>query len=82
MSRPSRPEPGVEYCAWPSPEFAEARSLSASASLAKFLGVTEDRARELLADPAAYRAEIRRRTPEATRLRKAWRQGYPDPYPS
>ena len=79
MSRPPRPEPGVEDAAAPTPEVAEARSLSAVAGLAKFLGVTEHRAAELLADPGAYVAEIRRRTPPETQLRRSWRPGYPDP---
>lgn len=80
MSRPPRPEPGTEYAAFPTGEFAEARELSAVAGLAKFLGVTEHRARALLEDPGAYVAEIRRRTPLETQLRRRWRPGCSDPY--
>lgn len=81
MSRPPRPEPGVEYAGFPTAEFAAARSLSALAGLAKFLGVTETRAAELLQDPNAYSAEIRARQPSPeTQLRRRWRPGYASPY--
>jgi hypothetical protein len=48
-------EPEVEYADWPrtSPE--------AVRSLARYLDTTETRAADLLADPAAYRAEVRSR---------------------
>jgi hypothetical protein len=80
MSQPPRPEPGVSYAAFPAAEFAEARSLEAAGSLAKFLGVTPGRALSLLEDPAAYAAEIRSRQSPETALRRAWRPGYPSPY--
>jgi hypothetical protein len=62
VSRPPRPEPGVEYAAFPTPEFGEARSLSAAASLAKSWGITEERAADLLGNPGAYAAECRSRS--------------------
>jgi hypothetical protein len=62
VSKPPRPEPGVEYAAFPTPEFGEARSLSATAGLAKAWGITEERAAGLLADPAGYAAEYRSRS--------------------
>jgi hypothetical protein len=52
-------------------EFEEARSLSATASLAKFLGVDEARAADLLATPGAVAAELRSRP---VRARDALRQ--------
>jgi hypothetical protein len=72
MSRPPRPEPGVEYAAFPTAEFAAARSLEAVASLAKSWGVTEERAADLLDNPGAYAAECRSRRP--VRARDALRQ--------
>jgi hypothetical protein len=73
MSRPPRPEGSdIEYSGFPTPEFAEARSLSATASLAKFLGVDEARALDLLAHPAEYAAELRSRS--RLTVREAMRQ--------
>jgi hypothetical protein len=62
VSRPPRPEPGIEYAAFPTAEFAAARSLEAVASLAKSWGVTEERAADLLDNPGAYAAECRSRS--------------------
>ena len=70
MSTPPRPEPGVSYAAFPTAEFAEARSLEACQSLAKFLGVTPARALSLLEDSGAYVAEIRARQSPETALRR------------
>lgn len=83
MSKPPRPEPGVEYAGFPTAEFAVARNLSAVAGLAKFLGVTETRAAGLLGDRDAYCAEIRARQPSPeTQLRRRWLPGYGSPYVS
>lgn len=53
-------------------------------SLARFLNVTEQRAMDLLADPAGYTAEMRSRSAVTmlnarSRLRRSWLPGYADP---
>jgi hypothetical protein len=58
VSRP-RPEPGVSYAVAPSEEHRAANRLEAITSLARFLGVTEERAADCLAHPGAYEAELR-----------------------
>jgi hypothetical protein len=56
------PEPGVEYAAFPTEEYRIHGDLEAARSLARWLGVDEDRARDLLeGDPAECRSAIRRR---------------------
>lgn len=70
MSTKPRPEPGVSYCAFPTGEFAEARSLEAAASLGRALGVDALEARAMLADgraAAELRARARLTGPEALR---------------
>lgn len=70
-----RPEPGVEYGAFPTAEFAEARSLDAAASLGRALGVPTLEARRLLADGEAA-AELRARqrlTGREARRQLEWR---------
>ena len=54
-----RPEAGVEYAAAPTAEYQAHGQFEAVRSLAKYLGTTELRAADLLADPAAYAVEIR-----------------------
>ena len=56
-----RPEPGVEYAAEPNAEYRAHRSSEAARSLARFLGVSEVRALDLLGDEAALGIEIRSR---------------------
>jgi hypothetical protein len=64
-----RPEPGVEYAAFPTDEYRGHCDLEAARSLARWLGVDEDRARDLLGgDPAEYRSAIRRRQLERRSL--------------
>lgn len=53
MSEQPRPEPGVEYAAFPTLEFAEARPVKACESLARALGVTPERALAMLGDGTA-----------------------------
>ena len=53
-----RPEPGVEHAAEPNAEYRAHRSSEAARSLARFLGVTRYRARELLDDEAALGTAI------------------------
>jgi hypothetical protein len=57
-----RPEPGVEYAAYPTEEYRAHGHLEAARSLARFLNVPEERALDLLGgDPAECRSAIRRR---------------------
>ena len=44
----TRPERGVEYAAFPTAEYAEARSLEAAVSLGRHLGVPGEEARQML----------------------------------
>jgi len=53
-----RPAPGVEYAAEPTAEYRAHRSSEAARSLARFLGVSEVRALDLLGDEAALGTAI------------------------
>lgn len=73
-----RPEPGVEYAAFPTAEYAAARNWEACESLGKFLGRPAIEARSLLASGTAG-PEIRSRRADPAVARRLLEKRYLDP---
>ena len=74
-----RPERGVEYGGFPTPEFAVARSLEAAASLGKFLGIETRTAADLLEDTPALVVELRAAAADPLRQLRKLRRRFADP---
>lgn len=72
-----RPEPGVEYAAFPSEEYRAAGHREAVRSLAKAWDITETRAAACLEDPGEYQTEYRARMTPQQQLRRLERRYAP-----